>query len=391
MPYDVKTFETQREELNSVKIEVMQLRNRLSRQKRVRSLNERSLAAGKNCSRKVEGLLSEMHMDLSNLKERLHAELRELGREYTSNTFSLIWLSFLLNNFSSLLFHLGIGDFEEQQTVDSDDVDGQVSKKHIDNKVGADSVMEGIKQSDNDQMKASSARGLTEENRTDLVEKATPREFESMDSSSMLNEVRFETMKSEPKSQTKPIVADNKMQEENDKEGSEMESDKRIGLCTESVGHVKAIESKTSEGGKTGNIKSDDDIEEVEFKTGGNGDLSTNDDGHLNEIKLEHFEGGKTDNKENNSMMDERELKNDEDKQISNNETKMDQVGAKSNANINIDANESTNCTDETKENISNIPSEGKMPPPELQKNEVSYRVPFFIIDDSIDLNQKLY
>jgi len=342
LPHDLKTFETQREELNSVKIEVMQLRNRLSRQKRVRSLNERSLAAGKNRSRKVEGLLSEMHMDLSNLKERLQAELRELG----------------------------IGDFEEQPTVDSDDVDGQVSEKYIDNKVGVDSVMEGIKLSDNDQMKASSARGLTEENRTDLVEKAIPREFESKGSSPKLNEVRIETMKSEPKSQTKPFVADNIIQEEDDTEVSGMESDKHIGLCTESVDHVKAIESKTSEGCKTSNIKDDDDMEEVELKNDGNGDLSTNDNGHMKEIELKYFEGGKTDNKKINSMMEERELKNDEDKQISNNETKMDQVGAKSNANIIIDAYESTNCTDEAKENISNIPSEGKMPPPEHLKNE---------------------
>lgn len=386
MPHDLKTFETQREELNSVKIEVMQLRNRLSRQKRVRSLNERSLAAGKNRSRKVEGLLSEMHMDLSNLKERLQAELRELGRQYTSNTFSLIWLSFSLNNFSPLLFHLGIGDFEEQPTVDSDDVDGQVSEKYIDNKVGVDSVMEGIKLSDNDQMKASSARGLTEENRTDLVEKAIPREFESKGSSPKLNEVRIETMKSEPKSQTKPFVADNIIQEEDDTEVSGMESDKHIGLCTESVDHVKAIESKTSEGCKTSNIKDDDDMEEVELKNDGNGDLSTNDNGHMKEIELKYFEGGKTDNKKINSMMEERELKNDEDKQISNNETKMDQVGAKSNANIIIDAYESINCTDEAKENISNIPSEGKMPPPEHLKNEVSCRFPAFIIDDSIDL-----
>lgn len=82
MPLDVKGFETQREELNKVKVEVMQLRNRLSRQKRLCGLNERSLIAGKNRSHKVEGLLLEMQMDLKNLKERLQDELRELGKFY---------------------------------------------------------------------------------------------------------------------------------------------------------------------------------------------------------------------------------------------------------------------------------------------------------------------
>ncbi len=94
MPHDVKTFEIQREKLNNVKIEVMQLRNRLSRQKRVRSLNERSLAAGKNRSRKVEGLLSEMQLDLTNLKTRLQDELRELGKQHIFSAISLIYYSF---------------------------------------------------------------------------------------------------------------------------------------------------------------------------------------------------------------------------------------------------------------------------------------------------------
>lgn len=76
---DAKKYEAQQEEANALRGWAMQLRNRLSRQKRLRVLNERSLAAGRSRSHKVEGLLLEMQMDLKNLKERLQDELNELG------------------------------------------------------------------------------------------------------------------------------------------------------------------------------------------------------------------------------------------------------------------------------------------------------------------------
>ena len=76
---DLRKFEARREEMNRLKGKVLQLRNRLGRQKRLRSLNERSLHAGKARAHKVEGLLLEMQMDLKNLKGRLQEELTELG------------------------------------------------------------------------------------------------------------------------------------------------------------------------------------------------------------------------------------------------------------------------------------------------------------------------
>lgn len=79
MPPAVLPHESRAEEINALKGKVLQLRNRLGRQKRLRSLNERSLVAGKGRSHKVEGLLLEMQMDLKNLKERLQDELNELG------------------------------------------------------------------------------------------------------------------------------------------------------------------------------------------------------------------------------------------------------------------------------------------------------------------------
>eukprot|EP00571_Detonula_confervacea_P001265 CAMPEP_0172318422 /NCGR_PEP_ID=MMETSP1058-20130122/34814_1 /TAXON_ID=83371 /ORGANISM="Detonula confervacea, Strain CCMP 353" /LENGTH=1146 /DNA_ID=CAMNT_0013033253 /DNA_START=171 /DNA_END=3611 /DNA_ORIENTATION=+ len=72
-------YESRSEEINQLKGKVLQLRNRLGRQKRLRNLNERSLEAGKGRSLKVEGLLVEMQMDLKVLKERLEDELNELG------------------------------------------------------------------------------------------------------------------------------------------------------------------------------------------------------------------------------------------------------------------------------------------------------------------------
>lgn len=79
MSKDVRRYEAQQEEINQLKGKVMQLRNRLVRQKRLRGLNERSLIAGKSRAHKVEGLLLEMQMDLRSLKERLQDELNEIG------------------------------------------------------------------------------------------------------------------------------------------------------------------------------------------------------------------------------------------------------------------------------------------------------------------------
>jgi hypothetical protein len=79
MPSALGVYESRQEEINTLKGKVLQLRNRLSRQKRLRGLNEHSLVAGKSRANKAEGLLLEMQMDLKNLKGRLQDELAELG------------------------------------------------------------------------------------------------------------------------------------------------------------------------------------------------------------------------------------------------------------------------------------------------------------------------
>lgn len=79
MPTSVEKYESQRENLNKLKIKVLQLRNRLGRQKKIRSLNERNLKSGEKRAHKMEELLVEMQTDLTNLKGRLQEELNELG------------------------------------------------------------------------------------------------------------------------------------------------------------------------------------------------------------------------------------------------------------------------------------------------------------------------
>ena len=79
MSGNLRAAEARKEEINILKGRVLQLRNRLGRQKRLRSQNERSLVAGKHRAHKVETLLLEMQMDLKNLKGRLHKEVLDLG------------------------------------------------------------------------------------------------------------------------------------------------------------------------------------------------------------------------------------------------------------------------------------------------------------------------
>lgn len=79
MPPSIEKYQSQKESLNKLKIKVLQLRNRLGRQKKIRGLNERSLKSGEKRAHKMEELLVEMQTDLTSLKGRLQEELNELG------------------------------------------------------------------------------------------------------------------------------------------------------------------------------------------------------------------------------------------------------------------------------------------------------------------------
>ena len=79
MPPPNLANESDREAINALRGRVLQLRNVLGRQKRLRAQNERSLLAGTQRAGKFEGTILEMECDLRTLRERLASELVELG------------------------------------------------------------------------------------------------------------------------------------------------------------------------------------------------------------------------------------------------------------------------------------------------------------------------
>ena len=91
MPSTIRPYESRKEEMNALKGKVLQLRNRLGRQKRLRSLNEQSLVTGKSRAKKVERLLNEMEKDLKTLKGRLQDELNELGEPFVVYVFVMVY------------------------------------------------------------------------------------------------------------------------------------------------------------------------------------------------------------------------------------------------------------------------------------------------------------
>lgn len=79
VPNDVRKLEDQRQEHLNLKAKVLQLRNQLYRQRRIRLLNEKTYASSQERSSRVESLVAEMRLDLKNLKGRLDLEIRDFG------------------------------------------------------------------------------------------------------------------------------------------------------------------------------------------------------------------------------------------------------------------------------------------------------------------------
>ena len=79
MPPHYKRWESDREELRTLQGKVMQLKNAVYRQRRIRVMNEKNNAFAQNRRDRFEALLSEMKSDLDILKDRLKEELTELG------------------------------------------------------------------------------------------------------------------------------------------------------------------------------------------------------------------------------------------------------------------------------------------------------------------------
>ena len=79
VPPSVREMEDEREENLDLQAKVLQLRNQLYRQRRIRTLNERTYTATQERASRVESLVAEMRTDLKSLKGRLDLEIRDLG------------------------------------------------------------------------------------------------------------------------------------------------------------------------------------------------------------------------------------------------------------------------------------------------------------------------
>merc|ERR1711937_524011 len=76
---DVRNWEDDEQEYLDLRASVLQLKNALYRQRRIRILNERTTSSINDRYLRAEELLSEMRSDLKSLKRRLGDELKELG------------------------------------------------------------------------------------------------------------------------------------------------------------------------------------------------------------------------------------------------------------------------------------------------------------------------
>lgn len=79
VPEKFRAWEDIRDEHSLFRAQVLQRRNELARQRRLRVMNERALSTTTDKSLRVEHLVSEMRADLKSLKDRLDYELIELG------------------------------------------------------------------------------------------------------------------------------------------------------------------------------------------------------------------------------------------------------------------------------------------------------------------------
>ena len=79
VPKKISESQTDEQERIELQAQLLQLRNELVRQKTIRVLNERTVAAAKDREIRVESLVSEMRTDLHSLQRRLNDEIRELG------------------------------------------------------------------------------------------------------------------------------------------------------------------------------------------------------------------------------------------------------------------------------------------------------------------------
>eukprot|EP00536_Pseudo-nitzschia_multiseries_P017019 jgi/Psemu1/264011/estExt_Genewise1Plus.C_13410001 len=76
---EIRKWEDEEQEYLNLRASILQLKNSLYRQRRIRALNERTTASMNDRYLRAEELVSEMRSDLKSLKRRLGDELSELG------------------------------------------------------------------------------------------------------------------------------------------------------------------------------------------------------------------------------------------------------------------------------------------------------------------------
>jgi hypothetical protein len=76
---EIRKWEDDEQEYLTLQGSILQLKNALYRQRRIRILNERTSASMNDRYQRAEELVSEMRSDLKSLKRRLGEELNELG------------------------------------------------------------------------------------------------------------------------------------------------------------------------------------------------------------------------------------------------------------------------------------------------------------------------
>jgi hypothetical protein len=75
----VKKWEKEEQEFLTLQADMLQLKNALYRQRRIRLLNEKTNTTSSERCDRAEALVAEMRADLKSLKHRLDEELSELG------------------------------------------------------------------------------------------------------------------------------------------------------------------------------------------------------------------------------------------------------------------------------------------------------------------------
>mmetsp|Transcript_87103 Transcript_87103/g.130623 ORF Transcript_87103/g.130623 Transcript_87103/m.130623 type:complete len:1013 (+) Transcript_87103:200-3238(+) len=147
---DFRKWEDDETEYLTLQASVLQRRNALVRQKRIRMLNERTNAATTDRYHRAEELVSEMRADLKSLKQRLEQELQELGIDESTG-------EQILSSFYR--YHADEDDEEEEEDAmeitspkRTRDEDGVIEEGFADSRYGEDADRDSTDEAGTDEL-----------------------------------------------------------------------------------------------------------------------------------------------------------------------------------------------------------------------------------------------